>query len=358
MNDLIEKLPGQPNVTFKQFSGYIDVDGKAGRSLFYYFVEAENDPMKRPLTIWLTGGPGCGSVGDGFLSVGPFITTANAHGLQRNLYSWIKVSNLLFIDSPIGAGWSYSNTSSDYEVGDDSTSKIMFNPIFSLFSFTKTCSHSYSNGLKSIQILSLEIYILADQAMQLGNPLLRNKLDTLAVYDFFWSRGMININLHQQILKECNGIDEDNYSNNATKCDVDKDIDMLPALKKILQQSIPITIFSGDQDAIVPTVGTLNHVNKLAKDMNLNLTKDEAWNHGNKGGGWMYSYGDLLTLMTVKGANHHRSQCFSSLQRKEYTALALLFFTSFISGRLCGYNVTQEKQCYGNDDSDIVHTTI
>lgn len=28
---------------------------------------------------------------------------------------------------------------------------------------------------------------------------------------------MININLHQQILKECNGIDEDNYSNNATK---------------------------------------------------------------------------------------------------------------------------------------------
>ncbi|WRX28684.1 Peptidase S10 [Theobroma cacao] len=80
---------------------------------------------------------------------------------------------------------------------------------------------------------------------------------------------------------------------------------MLPALKKILQQSIPITIFSGDQDAIVPTVGTLNHVNKLAKDMNLNLTKDGAWNHENKGGGWMYSYDNLLTLMTVKGANHH-----------------------------------------------------
>ncbi|WRX28683.1 Peptidase S10 [Theobroma cacao] len=133
MNDLIEKLPGQPNVTFRQFSGYIDVDGNAGRSLFYYFVEAENDPMNRPLTIWLTGGPGCGSVGDGFLSVGPFITTANAHGLQRNLYSWIKVSNLLFIDSPIGAGWSYSNTSSDYEVGDDSTNKDLLTFILQWF---------------------------------------------------------------------------------------------------------------------------------------------------------------------------------------------------------------------------------
>ncbi|WRX28221.1 Peptidase S10 [Theobroma cacao] len=327
MNDLIEKLPGQPNVTFRQFSDYIDIDEKAGRSLFYYFVEAEKDPMNLPLTIWLTGGPGCGSVGDGFLSVGPFITTANAHGLQRNPYSWIKVTNLLFIDSPIGAGWSYSNTSSDYEVGDDSTNKDLLTFILQWFekypnfksrdlylggsSYAGHFIPNFANTLLDYnkQSTSFKFNI---KGLALGNPLLRNKLDTLAVYDFFWSRGMININLHQQILKECNGIDEDNYSNNATKwksglkySDVDKDIDMIPALKKILQQSIPITIFSGDQDAIVPTVGTLNHVNKLAKDMKLNLTKDEAWNHENKGGGWMYSYGNLLTYMTVKGANHH-----------------------------------------------------
>ena len=56
MNDRIDKLPGQPKVNFNQFSGYIDVDEKTGKSLFYYFVEAENDPMHQPLTIWLTGG--------------------------------------------------------------------------------------------------------------------------------------------------------------------------------------------------------------------------------------------------------------------------------------------------------------
>ncbi|WRX28844.1 Peptidase S10 [Theobroma cacao] len=276
MRDLIEKLPGQPNVTFRQFSGYIDVDEKTGRSLFYYFVEAEKDPMNLPLTVWLTGGPGCGSVGDGFLSVGPFITTANAHGLQRNPYSWIKGH---FIPN-------FANALVDY--------------------------NKQSNNFK------FNVKGLA--------------LDTLAVYDFFWSRGMININLHQQILKECNGIDEDNYSNDATKWtsglkynDVDKDIDMLPALKKILQQSIPITIFSGNQDAIVPIVGTLNHVNKLAKDMNLNLTKDEAWNHDNKGEGWMYSYGNLLTFMTVKGANHHVTFSKSSD--------ALFIFTNVVLNR-------------------------
>ncbi|XP_040966943.1 serine carboxypeptidase-like 44 [Gossypium hirsutum] len=126
MNDLISKLPGQLDVNFRQFSGYIDVDENVvGRSLFYYFVEAEKDPLTQPLTVWLTGGPGCSSVGDAFGSVGPFIVTKDAHGLQTNLFSWNKVSNLLFIDSPIGSGWSYSNTSSDYNNGDDITSKIV-----------------------------------------------------------------------------------------------------------------------------------------------------------------------------------------------------------------------------------------
>jgi carboxypeptidase C (cathepsin A) len=30
-------------------------------------------------------------------------------------------SNLLFVESPAGVGWSYSNTSSDYTIGDAKT---------------------------------------------------------------------------------------------------------------------------------------------------------------------------------------------------------------------------------------------
>lgn len=54
--DLVVKLPGQPKVEFKQYAGYVDVDVKAGRSLFYYFVEAHHDPDHKPLTLWLNGG--------------------------------------------------------------------------------------------------------------------------------------------------------------------------------------------------------------------------------------------------------------------------------------------------------------
>jgi serine carboxypeptidase-like clade 2 len=54
--DRITRLPGQPEVSFGQYSGYIGVDGKGSRALFYYFVEAEIDPATKPLVLWLNGG--------------------------------------------------------------------------------------------------------------------------------------------------------------------------------------------------------------------------------------------------------------------------------------------------------------
>jgi serine carboxypeptidase-like clade 2 len=56
VEDLVVRLPGQPTVQFRQYAGYVDVDVKAGRSLFYYFVEADKEPDKKPLSLWLNGG--------------------------------------------------------------------------------------------------------------------------------------------------------------------------------------------------------------------------------------------------------------------------------------------------------------
>lgn len=56
-SDKIITLPGQPDhVSFQQFSGYITVNEKQHRALFYYFVEAEAQPDSRPLVLWLNGG--------------------------------------------------------------------------------------------------------------------------------------------------------------------------------------------------------------------------------------------------------------------------------------------------------------
>lgn len=55
--DRIVHLPSQPTkVSFQQFSGYVTVDGKEGRALFYYFVEAESKAASKPLVLWFNGG--------------------------------------------------------------------------------------------------------------------------------------------------------------------------------------------------------------------------------------------------------------------------------------------------------------
>lgn len=54
--DKISTLPGQPPVKFQQYAGYITVDDKQKRALFYYFVEAEVEPASKPLVLWLNGG--------------------------------------------------------------------------------------------------------------------------------------------------------------------------------------------------------------------------------------------------------------------------------------------------------------
>lgn len=52
--DLVAGLPGQPDVRFRHYAGYVGVGN--GKALFYWFFEAEKEPEKKPLLLWLNGG--------------------------------------------------------------------------------------------------------------------------------------------------------------------------------------------------------------------------------------------------------------------------------------------------------------
>ncbi|KAH7554481.1 hypothetical protein JRO89_XS12G0223100 [Xanthoceras sorbifolium] len=111
--DRITSLPGQPKVSFQQFSGYVTVNKVVGRALFYWLTEAVHTPFSKPLVVWLNGGPGCSSVAYGASEeIGPFRINKTASGLYLNKFSWNTVANLLFLETPAGVGFSYTNRSS------------------------------------------------------------------------------------------------------------------------------------------------------------------------------------------------------------------------------------------------------
>lgn len=63
-------------------------------------------------TVWLNGGPGCSSLAGLTMGNGPISFVDNTTKLQTNPYSWTKLGHVLYIDQPVGAG--YSTASKPY----------------------------------------------------------------------------------------------------------------------------------------------------------------------------------------------------------------------------------------------------
>lgn len=101
--------------------GFVNV--REGAHIFwwlYYTTKTGAKPTDRPLAIWLQGGPGASSTGYGnFEEIGPLDINLN----ERN-YTWVKDMNVLFIDSPVGSGYSYVDdmrylTTDNFQVATD-----------------------------------------------------------------------------------------------------------------------------------------------------------------------------------------------------------------------------------------------
>mmetsp|Transcript_36242 Transcript_36242/g.79110 ORF Transcript_36242/g.79110 Transcript_36242/m.79110 type:complete len:467 (+) Transcript_36242:46-1446(+) len=131
----VKSLPGWDGaLPSKMYSGYLDAS--ATKHLHYILVERENaDPATSPTVFWFNGGPGCSSL-DGFIyEHGPFRTTSTAGDkLERFNYTWAKVANVVYLEAPVGVGFSYSEDSSDYGAcNDDNTADDNRNAVADFF---------------------------------------------------------------------------------------------------------------------------------------------------------------------------------------------------------------------------------
>lgn len=79
--------------------GYATVRPRA--HMFWMLYRAPSPNL--PLVLWLQGGPGGSSTGFGnYAEIGPLDTD-----LANRTHAWTQAANILFIDNPVGAGFSY-----------------------------------------------------------------------------------------------------------------------------------------------------------------------------------------------------------------------------------------------------------
>jgi cathepsin A (carboxypeptidase C) len=86
--------------------------------MFYWLFKSRGNPDTDPLVLWLTGGPGCASEVALFYENGPYTINPDL-SLKSNPFSWNNVSNLLFVDQPIGTGFSKSASIFDLDTNED-----------------------------------------------------------------------------------------------------------------------------------------------------------------------------------------------------------------------------------------------
>ncbi|KAL3609559.1 hypothetical protein D5086_000579 [Populus alba] len=423
--DRITQLPGQPPVWFQQYSGYVTVDDKNQKALFYYFAEAEIDSASKPLVLWLNGGPGCSSLGVGaFSENGPF--RPSGKGLVKNQYSWNREANMLYLETPIGVGFSYSTNTSSYEGVDDKIT-ARDNLVFLQRWFVKfpqyrsrslfITGESYAGIVFMLKnsIVLFYFQLILTYKLQLGNPVLEYSTDFNSRAEFFWSHGLISDTTYKMFTSVCNysryvseyyrgsvsplcsrvmsqvtretsrfvdkydvtldvcissvlsqskvltpqqvgdNVDvcvEDETVNYLNRPDVqmalharlvgvrrwavcsnildyellDLEIPTITIVGRLVKAGIPVLVYSGDQDSVIPLTGSRILVHRLSEELGLKTTVPyRVWFEGQQVGGWTQVYGNILSFATIRGASHEAP--FSQPER------SLVLFKAFLGGQ-------------------------
>lgn len=107
----------------ESYSGFLTVDKARDANLFFWFFPADKGMADAPLVLWLQGGPGSSSLLGVFLENGP-VRIKRSRRLKRRRGSWTRAASMLYVDSPVGTGFSHANTTeglaaSSEQVGRD-----------------------------------------------------------------------------------------------------------------------------------------------------------------------------------------------------------------------------------------------
>lgn len=113
-----------PEVDFdigESYAGLLPIsdDPNETRQLFFWFFPANNPDADDSVTIWLNGGPGCSSLSGMLTENGPFLWQAGTLAPTPNSYSWSNLTNMLFVEQPVGVGYSQGtpNITNEVELG-------------------------------------------------------------------------------------------------------------------------------------------------------------------------------------------------------------------------------------------------
>ncbi|XP_011312849.1 venom serine carboxypeptidase [Fopius arisanus] len=204
----------------RSYSGYLTVDKKLNSNMFFWFFPARVDQKSAPVVLWLQGGPGATSLYGLFTENGPFMVTKKLTLAMRK-YTWSINHNLLYIDNPVGTGYSFTEHSEGYARNETDVGENLHRALVQFFQLFHelqpndffVTGESYAG--KYVPALAYTIHTKKDtspvkinlKGLAIGNGL-TDPIHQLNYGDYLYQLGLIDFNgLEQFHVYQKRGID-------------------------------------------------------------------------------------------------------------------------------------------------------
>ncbi|KAK8216025.1 Alpha/Beta hydrolase protein [Phyllosticta capitalensis] len=100
-------IPDVPFDVGESYAGLLPIsdDPNESRKLFFWFFPSTNPAAGSEVTAWFNGGPGCSSLLGLLRENGPFTWQDGTYAPTQNPYTWVNLTNMVWIEQPVGVGY-------------------------------------------------------------------------------------------------------------------------------------------------------------------------------------------------------------------------------------------------------------
>ncbi|KAA8537714.1 hypothetical protein F0562_027296 [Nyssa sinensis] len=152
--------------------------------------------------------------------LGPFRVNKDGETLYRNEYAWNNEANIIFLESPAGVGFSYSNRTSDYELsGDNRTAHDSYTflvnwlerfPEYKTRDFFITGESYAGHYVPQLAQIILRNKKFTNQTVinlrgiAIGNAYIDFETYMKGSADYYWTHALISDEIYMGLVSNCN----------------------------------------------------------------------------------------------------------------------------------------------------------
>ncbi|KAJ5079019.1 carboxypeptidase y [Anaeramoeba ignava] len=212
---------------FRSYSGYITTNESSGANMFFIFVPSMDESA--PVELIIAGGPGCASEPSLFLTIGPTILQSDGSFIP-NRYSWTDMLNLLYIDNPVGAGYSYIDDPDGNPINETLVAQQLYNALsvffdkFQIYKNNDFYIYGASYCGKYIPAIGYKImqenFVIPLKGVVIGDGL-TDPYSQMNYSYYSYATGLIGVNEYPTIYArelECKSLMQNESWYNATTC--------------------------------------------------------------------------------------------------------------------------------------------